>query len=80
VSVVGFLLIGLLAGMAAAFVTRVERRGCLTNLLTGVVGAFIGGFVLDALGVEGVGLFLTALLGAVLFLIGLRLIGLARRR
>lgn len=79
-SVLGFLLIGLLAGMAAAWVTRVERRGCLTNTLTGVVGAVLGGLVFGALGIDGPGMFLTALLGAVLLLVVLRLIGLAARR
>jgi uncharacterized membrane protein YeaQ/YmgE (transglycosylase-associated protein family) len=80
VSFIGFLLIGLVAGMAAAWVTRVKRRGCLTNTLTGVVGALIGGLVLDGLGVDGPGLFLTALLGAIILLVILRLIGLAARR
>jgi uncharacterized membrane protein YeaQ/YmgE (transglycosylase-associated protein family) len=80
VSVVGFLVVGLLAGMAAGFVTRVERRGCFTNLLTGVAGAVIGGLLFDAIGVEGPGLFLTALLGAVVLLIVLRVIGLAAHR
>ena len=79
-SFIGYLVIGLLAGMAAAWVTRVERRGCLTNTLTGVVGALIGGLVLEGLGIDGPGLFLTALLGAIILLVILRLIGLAARR
>jgi uncharacterized membrane protein YeaQ/YmgE (transglycosylase-associated protein family) len=80
VSVIGFLLIGLLAGLAASFVTRVERGGCITTTLTGVAGALIGGYLLQAFDVDGVGTFLTALFGAVVLLLLLRMLGLARRR
>jgi uncharacterized membrane protein YeaQ/YmgE (transglycosylase-associated protein family) len=80
VSVLGFLLIGLLAGIAASFVTRVQRGGCITTTLTGVAGALIGGYLLQAFDIDGPGTFLTALFGAIVLLVVLRMLGLAKRR
>jgi uncharacterized membrane protein YeaQ/YmgE (transglycosylase-associated protein family) len=79
-SLLGYLVIGFLAGVVAAFVTRTERSGCITTIATGVLGSFIGGWVVDALGVDGPGPFVTALLGAVALLIVLRVLGLAKKR
>jgi uncharacterized membrane protein YeaQ/YmgE (transglycosylase-associated protein family) len=80
VSLVGFLIIGLLAGVAASLVTRVERGGCLTTTLTGVAGSLVGGFMFRAAGVNRPGTFLTALFGAIVLLVVLRVLGLAARR
>lgn len=44
------LIIGLVAGFLASFV--VGGGGLIRYLVTGVIGAFVGGFVLNALGVN----------------------------
>lgn len=45
-----FLLIGLVAGFLASII--VGGGGLVRYLITGVVGAFVGGFLLNALGVN----------------------------
>ena len=51
-----FLLIGLVAGWLAGQVTKGRGFGVIGNLIVGVVGAFIGGFVFDSLGIAAYGL------------------------
>lgn len=77
---IGYLVIGFLAGAAAALVTRVERSGCLTTMLTGVAGSLVGGYLFRAIGLARPGTFLTALFGAIVLLVALRALGLAARR
>ncbi len=48
--IVVFLLIGLVAGWLASIV--VGGGGLIRYLITGVVGAFVGGYLLSALGVN----------------------------
>lgn len=46
---IGWVVLGLVAGWAANLVVRDDRRrGCLTNMLTGVLGAVVAGFVYRA--------------------------------
>ncbi len=79
-SIIGWLIIGALAGWIASIITgHNERMGCLANILVGIVGAFVGGFLYsfltDADFVAGfnLGTLLVAIVGAVviLFLWGL---------
>ncbi len=64
-----FLLMGALAGWLAGFVVRGYGFGLVGNMLLGVVGAIVGGFVLPLAGVKaGPPGFLTAFVGAVLLL------------
>jgi len=69
---VSWLLVGLLAGWIAGIVTRGSGFGCITNVVIGVIGAFIGGFILELLNVDGTAGFLESLaiatLGAVFLL------------
>jgi len=58
---VGLLIIGLLAGLIAEKVTK-SRHGLLTNLLLGVAGSYVGGYVAQVLGVRVFG-FLGSLFG-----------------
>lgn len=45
-SILSWVLFGILAGWIAAVVVRDQRpRGCLTNMVTGILGAVLGGFV-----------------------------------
>ncbi len=71
-----FLLIGLLAGWLAGLIMRGGGIGLLGNMVVGVIGAFLGGFLFDALRITVggfIGSLLTATVGAVvlLFIIGL---------
>jgi uncharacterized membrane protein YeaQ/YmgE (transglycosylase-associated protein family) len=36
---------GALAGWVASLVLRDKRRGCLTNMVTGILGAVLAGFI-----------------------------------
>lgn len=68
---IGFLLIGLLAGWIANRFMRGRSMGLLSNLLIGVVGAFIGGLLFRLIGLAAVGLIgkiIMATLGAVVLL------------
>lgn len=46
---IGWIVLGILAGWVANLVVRDDRRrGCLTNMVTGVLGAVLAGFVYRA--------------------------------
>ena len=49
-SLIVFLLVGLVAGWLASFI--VGGGGLIKYLLSGVVGAFVGGLLLSALGIS----------------------------
>lgn len=76
-SIVGFLLIGALAGWLAGRLVRGRGFGLLTNIFVGVLGALLGGILFDQLGVATGSGFLwslaTAFAGALvlLFVVGL---------
>lgn len=80
-----FLIVGLLAGMIAKAVmpgNREEPAGWLLTTLLGIAGAFVGGFVGDALGLASTGLIgsiLMAALGAMVIIALLRLFSGSRR-
>lgn len=48
--IVVFLLIGLVAGWLASFI--VQSGGLLQYLISGVIGAFVGGFLIDVTGIK----------------------------
>jgi uncharacterized membrane protein YeaQ/YmgE (transglycosylase-associated protein family) len=73
---IGFLIIGLVAGFLAEQIIKGRGAGLVINLVVGVVGAFIGGFLFGFLRLSFHGLIgplISATLGAVviLFLLGL---------
>jgi uncharacterized membrane protein YeaQ/YmgE (transglycosylase-associated protein family) len=75
VSIIGFIILGLLAGALAKAVWKGEEPGgVLGTLLVGVVGALLGGIIASAAGLGGLGSFfslgtwLIAIGGAFLFL------------
>lgn len=75
-SLIGFLVIGLLAGWIAGQLMRGGSFGLVGNLVVGVIGAVIGGLVFNLVGVTTggfVGSLITAVLGAamLLYLVGL---------
>lgn len=68
---IGFLIIGLIAGWLAGLLMKGEGFGLLGNLVLGVVGAFVGGFALRLFGFAAIGLIaelITATLGAVILI------------
>lgn len=46
----GWVVLGGLAGWLASVLTGEPRRGCLTNVVLGVVGAVVGGLVFSFIG------------------------------
>ena len=73
--ILGWILIGLLAGWVASMVMN-RHHGLIVNLIIGLVGALIGGWIAHAFGFYALGFvseFLIALVGAVvlLFILGL---------
>ena len=45
-NVLGWIILGLIAGSLAQTVTGFEKRGCLFSMVVGIIGAFIGASVL----------------------------------
>jgi uncharacterized membrane protein YeaQ/YmgE (transglycosylase-associated protein family) len=67
--VIGWLIIGLLAGWIAGKVSRGRGFGCIANVVLGLVGAVLGGYIFTRLGIERFGFIYSlaaATLGAVI--------------
>ena len=67
--VIGWLLIGLIAGWLAGKIARGRGFGCIADIVLGLVGSFIGGWVFVKLGIFGGGFWYSlaaATLGAVI--------------
>ena len=65
----GWIIIGLLAGWIAGHLTRGRGFGCVLNVILGLIGAVIGGWVFTRLGIEAwgfLGSLAAATVGAVL--------------
>lgn len=82
--VLSWVLFGALAGWVASLLTGANHRmGCLLKMVVGIVGALIGGFLVEILGGMVIHFswnwrsFLVAVIGAVLLL---AITGLAGRR
>ncbi len=79
-SFLGWIIIGGLAGwVASKFMGTDAEQGVLANVIVGVIGAFLGGFVMNMVGGQGIAgfniwSFLVALLGAVILLWIIRLL------
>ena len=55
-SVIAWLLIGLIAGWLAGKVSRGRGFGCIADILIGLIGALLGGWIFTKLGILGGGL------------------------
>lgn len=71
--IIAWIILGLIAGWIASKIMHGEGSGLLINLVLGVVGAFVGGFLMTALGGTGVTGFnlwslIVAVLGAIIVL------------
>lgn len=76
-SLIWFLLIGLIAGWLAGLVMKGGGSGILGNMVVGVIGALLGGWLFSALrlpvpGGPLVGSILVAFVGAIVFIAILR--------
>ncbi|MBI9050138.1 MAG: GlsB/YeaQ/YmgE family stress response membrane protein [Anaerolineaceae bacterium] len=72
-----FLLIGLIAGWLAGKIMKGKGFGLVGDLIIGVIGSFIGGWLFGILGLSASGLIgslVTALVGAIVLLWLIRLI------
>jgi uncharacterized membrane protein YeaQ/YmgE (transglycosylase-associated protein family) len=71
-SVIAWIVIGLIAGWIAAKLTNAPH-GLIRNLIVGLIGALVGGFLFEKLNVVVVsdfwGNLITATIGAVVFLL-----------
>ncbi len=78
-NILGWIIVGALAGwIASKIMKRDAQMGAVANIIVGILGALIGGFIMNALGGTGFTSFnlyslLVAIGGAVvlLFIIGL---------
>jgi uncharacterized membrane protein YeaQ/YmgE (transglycosylase-associated protein family) len=68
-SVITWIIVGLIAGWLAGTVSRGRGFGCLADIIIGMVGAILGGWIFVKLGILGGGLIYSiaaATVGAVL--------------
>ncbi|TVR99781.1 MAG: GlsB/YeaQ/YmgE family stress response membrane protein [Phycisphaerales bacterium] len=76
--IVWFLLIGLFAGFLAGVLTRGSGFGIVGNLIVGVLGAILGGFLFRLVGLASenlLGSLITATVGAIVLLFLLSFVG-----
>ncbi len=79
VSIIGAVIIGILAGWIAEQVMGREH-GLVTNLIVGVVGAFLGAFIASALNIGFAGFWGSLLISSVGAIVLLALVGMFRGR
>ena len=73
-------IVGIIAGYLAKSVRGEGPQGLLGDLVVGVIGAFVGGWIFNYFGHPGVtglnlGSIVVAFIGSVVFLWGLRVLG-----
>ncbi|NOS67758.1 MAG: GlsB/YeaQ/YmgE family stress response membrane protein [Candidatus Peribacteraceae bacterium] len=70
-SILGFIVIGIIAGWIAGIIMRGHGFGLIADLVIGIVGAVIGGFLFRMFGITAygsLGALAMAVLGSVVFL------------
>lgn len=73
-SIIGWIVLGGIAGwLASIIMKRNDRMGCITNIVAGILGGIVGGWVFTLFGGQGITGFnlpslLVALVGAVIVL------------
>jgi uncharacterized membrane protein YeaQ/YmgE (transglycosylase-associated protein family) len=83
-SLLAFLIVGLIAGWLAGMIMRGRGMGLIGDIVVGGIGAVIGGYIFSALGVNSgdswIGWIITALVGAVILLFVVNLFSGGSRR
>jgi uncharacterized membrane protein YeaQ/YmgE (transglycosylase-associated protein family) len=77
VGILGWIVVGLLAGGLARWIVKDDRTGCIYTMVVGVLGAIIGGWLMATIDADGVDEFsirsvVVAAIGAVLLLLVLQ--------
>ena len=73
-SIIGWLVLGLIAGFIASKVVNKTGEGLVVDILLGIAGAFVGGFLFTSFGhagVDGFNLYsmFVAVIGAIVLLV-----------
>jgi uncharacterized membrane protein YeaQ/YmgE (transglycosylase-associated protein family) len=75
--IIGWLIVGLIAGWLASVITGGSGRGILMDIVIGVVGSYIGGFLFRSLGVASgsgtLGSIIVATIGAIVLVLIMRM-------
>ena len=79
VSIFGAVVIGILAGWIAEQLTGREH-GLLTNLVVGIVGAFLGAFIANAMGIGFAGFWGSLAVSTIGAVVLLAILGMLRPR
>jgi uncharacterized membrane protein YeaQ/YmgE (transglycosylase-associated protein family) len=68
-SLLGWIVLGGLAGWLAGQLTKGHGYGCFGNILLGIIGSLVGGWLFSFIGLRvmgGIGSFIAAVVGAVI--------------
>ena len=73
-SIIGWIVLGLIAGFIASRIVNKSGAGCLLDIILGVVGALVGGYLFTEFGAAGITGFnlyslLVAVVGAIVVLV-----------
>lgn len=79
VSIIGAIVIGILAGWIAENVMG-RKHGLITNLVVGLVGAFLGAFLAELLAINFAGFWGSLIVSSIGAIVLLGLLGMFRRR
>ena len=53
-SIIGWLILGLIAGFIGSKIVDSQGQGVLLNIVLGIVGAILGGLIFSAFGAQGI--------------------------
>jgi len=73
-SLVGWIVFGLITGFVGSRVVNRRGEGCILNIVLGIVGACVGGFIFTSIGGQGITGFdlysmFVAIIGAIVVLL-----------
>jgi uncharacterized membrane protein YeaQ/YmgE (transglycosylase-associated protein family) len=73
-SIIGWIILGLIAGFIASKIVNKTGQGFFLDIVLGIVGAIVGGFIFSAVGASGITGFnlwsmIVAIIGAVIVLV-----------
>ena len=73
-SIIGWIILGLIAGFIASTIVNKSGAGFFLDIVLGIIGAIVGGFIFSALGGSGITGFnlysmIVAIIGAIIVLV-----------